>query len=100
MLFRDNRDLNAIVSWEPPQCVDPELKARTFEQDVAYLRLKDGLVSAIGNNKSYMCFALLFLFVLYYSAVVLNFLSCITNCFGEKYDVLIYSIIVDVLIYI
>ncbi|CAH2093565.1 unnamed protein product [Euphydryas editha] len=43
----DNRDLNAIVSWEPPQCVDPELKARTFEQDVAYLRLKDGLVSAI-----------------------------------------------------
>lgn len=57
MLFRDNRDLNAIVSWEPPQCVDPELKARTFEQDVAYLRLKDGLVSAIGNNKSYvLCF--------------------------------------------
>ncbi|XP_045770596.1 phagocyte signaling-impaired protein [Maniola jurtina] len=43
----DNRDLNAIISWEPPQCADPELKARTFEQDVAYLRLKDGLVSSI-----------------------------------------------------
>ncbi|XP_064074356.1 phagocyte signaling-impaired protein [Vanessa tameamea] len=43
----DNRDLNAIVSWDPPQCIDPELKSRTFELDVAYLRLKDALVSAI-----------------------------------------------------
>ncbi|CAH0713545.1 unnamed protein product, partial [Brenthis ino] len=43
----DNRDLNAIVSWDPPQMVDPDLKSRTFEQEVAYLRLKDGLVSSI-----------------------------------------------------
>ncbi|CAH2229462.1 jg20847 [Pararge aegeria aegeria] len=46
-LYSDNRDLNAIISWEPPQCADPDLKARTFDQDVAYLRLKDGLVSSI-----------------------------------------------------
>ncbi|XP_060806702.1 phagocyte signaling-impaired protein [Amyelois transitella] len=43
----DNRDLNVIVTWRPPQYHDPELKSRTFDQDVAYLRLKDALVSAI-----------------------------------------------------
>ncbi|XP_053616988.1 phagocyte signaling-impaired protein [Plodia interpunctella] len=43
----DNRDLNVIVSWRPPQFIDLELKQRSFEQDMAYLRLKDALVSAI-----------------------------------------------------
>ncbi|XP_047032978.1 phagocyte signaling-impaired protein [Helicoverpa zea] len=43
----DNRDLNAIVNFEPPQLQDENLKARTFDQEVSYLRLKDGLVSAI-----------------------------------------------------
>ncbi|XP_059048216.1 phagocyte signaling-impaired protein [Achroia grisella] len=43
----DNRDLNVILSWEPPQCQDEELKSRTFEQEMDYLRLKDALVSAI-----------------------------------------------------
>ena len=36
------------MSWDPPQLIDPDLKSRTFEDDVAYLRLKDGLVSSIG----------------------------------------------------
>ncbi|XP_041972025.1 phagocyte signaling-impaired protein [Aricia agestis] len=43
----DNRDLAAIVSWEPPQCADADAKARSFDEDVAHLRLKDGLVSCI-----------------------------------------------------
>ncbi|KAG6464059.1 hypothetical protein O3G_MSEX014253 [Manduca sexta] len=36
-----------MLSWEPPQCQDPDFKARTFDQEVAYLRLKDALLSAI-----------------------------------------------------
>ncbi|CAH0696666.1 unnamed protein product [Spodoptera exigua] len=43
----DNRDLNVIVNYEPPQFQDENLKARTFDQEVSYLRLKDALVSAI-----------------------------------------------------
>ncbi|KAI8441951.1 hypothetical protein MSG28_005623 [Choristoneura fumiferana] len=43
----DNRDLNVIVSFDPPQTRDPDLKSRTFEEEMAYLRLKDGLVSSI-----------------------------------------------------
>lgn len=43
----DNRDLTVIVSWEPAQRQDPGLRARTFERDVAYLRLKDALVRAL-----------------------------------------------------
>ncbi|OWR55035.1 putative Phagocyte signaling-impaired protein [Danaus plexippus plexippus] len=43
----DNRDLNAIVSWEQPQYNDPGMKERSFDHDVAYLRLKDGIVSCI-----------------------------------------------------
>ncbi|XP_061722814.1 phagocyte signaling-impaired protein [Cydia pomonella] len=43
----DNRDLSVIVSYDPPQCQDPDLRAKTFEEDLAYLRLKDGLVSSI-----------------------------------------------------
>ncbi|KPI99103.1 Phagocyte signaling-impaired protein [Papilio xuthus] len=43
----DNRDLSVIVSWEPAQRRDAELRARTFERDVAYLRLKDALVRAL-----------------------------------------------------
>ncbi|KAM3964040.1 LOW QUALITY PROTEIN: phagocyte signaling impaired [Aphomia sociella] len=43
----DNRDLNVILSWEPPQFQDHDLKSRTFEQEMDYLRLKDALVSAI-----------------------------------------------------
>lgn len=54
-IHSDNRDLNAIVSWDPPQLIDPDLKSRTFEDDVAYLRLKDGLVSSIGTYRYVMC---------------------------------------------
>ncbi|XP_026740419.1 phagocyte signaling-impaired protein [Trichoplusia ni] len=43
----DNRDLNVIVNFEPPQFQDEQLKSRTFDQEVSYLRLKDALVSAI-----------------------------------------------------
>ncbi|KAJ8712829.1 hypothetical protein PYW08_008133 [Mythimna loreyi] len=43
----DNRDLNVIVNYEPPQFQDDQLKSRTFDQEVTYLRLKDALVSAI-----------------------------------------------------
>ncbi|KAJ8711174.1 hypothetical protein PYW07_008416 [Mythimna separata] len=43
----DNRDLNVIVNFEPPQFQDDQLKSRTFDQEVTYLRLKDALVSAI-----------------------------------------------------
>ncbi|XP_068623793.1 phagocyte signaling-impaired protein [Battus philenor] len=43
----DNRDLDVIVSWEPPQARDPGLRTRTFEQDVAYLRLKDALLCGV-----------------------------------------------------
>ncbi|XP_063540897.1 phagocyte signaling-impaired protein [Cydia strobilella] len=43
----DNRDLTVIVSYDPPQCQDPYLKAKSFEEELAYLRLKDGLVSSI-----------------------------------------------------
>ncbi|CAG5046880.1 unnamed protein product [Parnassius apollo] len=42
----DNRDLRAIVSWDGPQDVDAELRARTFSQEVAYVRLKDALLRA------------------------------------------------------
>jgi hypothetical protein len=45
--YRDNRDLNAIVNFEPPENQDPDLKARTFDQEISYLRLQDALVSAI-----------------------------------------------------
>lgn len=45
--YSDNRDLSVMLNWEPPQCQDPDLKKRTFDQDIAYLRLKDALVSAI-----------------------------------------------------
>ncbi|XP_038215805.1 phagocyte signaling-impaired protein [Zerene cesonia] len=43
----DNRDLNAIVSWCGAEAEREQRKARSFERDVAYLRLKDGLLSAI-----------------------------------------------------
>ncbi|KAJ2940291.1 hypothetical protein O0L34_g11865 [Tuta absoluta] len=43
----DNRDLNAILNWDPPQTQDPDFKKKTFEKELAFLRLKDGLVSAI-----------------------------------------------------
>lgn len=43
----DNRDLNIMVNYEPPQFNDDQLKARTFDQEVSYLRLKDALVSSI-----------------------------------------------------
>ncbi|RVE47920.1 hypothetical protein evm_007434 [Chilo suppressalis] len=43
----DNRDLNVIVSFEPPEYQDPDLKERTFDQELAYLRLKDALLSSI-----------------------------------------------------
>ncbi|CAH2052835.1 unnamed protein product, partial [Iphiclides podalirius] len=48
----DNRDLGVIVSWEPPQSRDPDLKARTFERDVALLRLKDLLLGAVALTAS------------------------------------------------
>ncbi|KOB67763.1 Phagocyte signaling-impaired protein [Operophtera brumata] len=34
----DNRDLNVILSYEPPEFQDPQLKTRTFDQDLADLR--------------------------------------------------------------
>ncbi|CAF4802929.1 unnamed protein product [Pieris macdunnoughi] len=43
----DNRDLNAIVSWSSTDNDRAAYKERSFEKDVAYLRLKDGLLSAI-----------------------------------------------------
>ncbi|CAK1541799.1 unnamed protein product [Leptosia nina] len=43
----DNRDLNAIVSWSSTDGDRALYKSRSFERDVAYLRLKDGLLSAI-----------------------------------------------------
>ena len=35
------------MNYEPPQFHDDQLKTRTFDQEVSYLRLKDALVSAI-----------------------------------------------------
>ncbi|XP_063833305.1 phagocyte signaling-impaired protein [Ostrinia nubilalis] len=43
----DNRDLNVIVNYEPPEAQDPDLKERTFDQDLAYLRLQDALISSL-----------------------------------------------------
>lgn len=43
----DNRDLNIIVNWEPPELQDPDLRSRTFDQDMAYLRLTDALLSSV-----------------------------------------------------
>ncbi|KAL0818460.1 hypothetical protein ABMA28_008920 [Loxostege sticticalis] len=45
----DNRDLNVIVSYEPPEAQDPNLKERTFDQELSYLRLKDALVSSVAK---------------------------------------------------
>ncbi|XP_075983663.1 phagocyte signaling impaired [Anticarsia gemmatalis] len=43
----DNRDLNVIVNFEPPQLNDEHLKSRTFDHEISYMRLKDALVSSI-----------------------------------------------------
>ncbi|VVC97784.1 unnamed protein product [Leptidea sinapis] len=42
----DNRDLNAIVNWLPTGNTEQQ-KNNSFQQDVAYLRLKDGLLSCL-----------------------------------------------------
>lgn len=43
----DNRDLSVMLNWEPPQFKEDSMKADTLEQEVAYLRLKDGLMSSV-----------------------------------------------------
>ncbi|KAG7303190.1 hypothetical protein JYU34_011653 [Plutella xylostella] len=45
----DNRDLKVIVNWQPYEQRDHTIQQRSFEQDGAYVQLKEALLQAVST---------------------------------------------------